>query len=188
MANDFHQADGTELSADDTPMAVLWREYCSADALRATAEQGIKAAQGRAWDDPRGSLPSLPRLEETHQRLLAACDVAATPEIARAIAAAYAAGLTAGHHARDGEVSQIGRSLLMARAAPQREMRIHNRCNNADAHDKRAKRWAPWQAQYRELRAAGMSATAARQVIGGRISEAGHRTPDDKTLRKWLPG
>jgi hypothetical protein len=58
--------------------------------------------------------------------------------------------------------------------------------HNARLHEEAAAFWAPWQAQYRELRAAGRNKTAARQEVGGRIVAETGQVKDDKTLGKWL--
>jgi hypothetical protein len=57
--------------------------------------------------------------------------------------------------------------------------------HNSQLHDSRARWWAPWQAEYRELLGAGWSKNAARDEISQRIgAQAG---VSDTTLKKWLP-
>jgi hypothetical protein len=60
--------------------------------------------------------------------------------------------------------------------------------HNARRHEEAAKWWAPWQKEFRALRAAGWTEAAARQETGGRIVETTGKEVDDKTLRKWLGG
>jgi hypothetical protein len=58
--------------------------------------------------------------------------------------------------------------------------------HNAKLHQEAAEFWAPWQEEYRALRAARWTKTDARQEIGGRIMAETGREVTDKTLRNWL--
>jgi hypothetical protein len=211
MAESLYQTDSIELSADDDPM-VAWHEHCSVDAYVEDAVAVAKCVlDSVGYDTTRPPNLLIGGFRNTETRAEAGLPVGAM-EIRGTAGAADECVIAARvlYHAdqlargmRSGCMVTVGRHMgklsyyvacaqhlaAWGEAVRQKQRRDErNRRNNAVTHDQRARWWAPWQAQYRELRAAGMSATAARQEIGSRISEEGHRTPDDKTLRKWLPG